>query len=173
MAETKSTEITNMFASPPVANPAGKDSGRVRVKQGTLEVANGGFDDDGDIIRLCTIPTNARILHIWIANDDHDGGTQSLVNLGLCELGDADAAGTIVDEDAYATVITQFQAASGFVDLAFEARTIDNAGDAVWEDGGEASDPATMYEICLFQTATVSDDDDGGTVSYIVEYTID
>lgn len=167
MASTKSDQITNITATPPAMNRVAVDGGRLRVKTGTFETVAADFDADGDVLRLCRVPANAVIHQIWIANDDLDTGTDSVVNVGL-----QDKDGNIKDEDVYATLLTQFQAATAFTNVAFEARGINLAGQRVYQDAGDSDESEGEYEICIYQTATVSGAA-AGTVSYIVVYSVD
>ena len=173
MPTTTSTEISNVHARPQVANAAGKDGGRVRIKQGNMEVADGDFDANDDVIRLCEIPTNAVIISIEIGSDALDAGSHSIINVGLSTRGaDASTAGTIKDEDTYATLVTTWQSATALTEVTNEARDINEQGNAVWQDAGDSADPQAIYEICVYQTAA-GGTDAAGTAVYRVLYAID
>lgn len=166
-----------------VDSEAAKDRGavngnRLRVITGTLEVTGTSFDADGDVVVLCPLHIDDVVHEIHIANDDLDGGTDSIYNLGLY----VDADGTDVqDEDAYATLVTGLQSARAFTEEAFEARNIDNAGESVWQDAGYADRAAALAAteafrgrlfLALTQTATVASAQTG-TLSFRVVYSSD
>lgn len=163
---TDSALITNAVAVPAVANSVSVDGGRVRSKKGTFEVTAAQVTDDGDILRLCRIPTNAVIDSIEIASDalGASGGT---ANVGLYE-----TDGTLVDEDAYASAITLLQAGGAMTRVENEARDISKVGQKVWQDGGLTSDPGGLLDICITIAATMGTPA-AGTVSFNVRYTVD
>lgn len=172
----KGSAITDSQAA---KNRGALDGNRLRVKAGVVAIADGDFDADGDVIVLCPLHIDDVVHQIWIANDDLDSGSDSSVNLGLY----VDAAGTDVEsESAYASnVTTQFQAATAFTDLAFEARGIEKAGQAVWEDAGYSDRDAALAAteafrgrlfLALTQTAAVTTDA-AGDVSFFVVYSSD
>lgn len=191
MAVTQSKFVDNILAqgSARTDSTAAKDAAseygnKLRRVIGTLEIADGDFDADDDVVVLCALPIDAVLHAAYFAFDELDAGTDSLVNLGLY----TDAAGTDAqDEDCYATVVTTFRSAttatdfpSGAPNLAFEARGIQLAGQKVWEDAGYSDRDAALAEadqgqlyLALTQTATVSDDSGGGTLTFLVEYSAD
>lgn len=166
-----------------VDSEAAKDRGavngnRLRAITGTVEVTGTNFDADGDVVVLCPLHIDDVVHEIHIANDDLDGGADSIYNLGLY----SDAAGTQVeDEDYYATLVTGLQSARGFTEERFEAANIDDAGQSVWQDAGYASREAALAAteafrgrlfLALTQTATVASPNTG-TISFKVYYSSD
>ena len=178
MANTNSTEVSNRWASPRVANTAGTDQGKLRIKQGSVEVTAANFDADGDTIRLCELPSNAAVKSIMIGCDDVDGGSNTAFNVGLYNIGTASATlGSIVDEDCYASAVTYGQTAQALTEVQHEAAptNLDRVGQKVFLDGDSTltADPNVMYELVLTQThANVSGMVDG-TYAYQVVYAID
>ena len=154
---------------------------KLRIMTADLEIADGAFDADGDVVVLCPLHIDDVVHSLTFGFDEHDAGTDSLVNIGLY----VDAAGTDVeDEDAYASAVTTFRAASATfgTNLAFEARGVEKAGQSVWEDAGYATRAAALAAteafrgrlfLALTQTATVSDDSGGGTLAFQVVYSSD
>jgi hypothetical protein len=177
MATTKGAIVTLMDAEPRQRLERGTINAKSRIFRDTAAVADGDFDADGDVVYLAEVPSNAKIVSIKIANDDLDAGTDSLVNVGLYNgqqsftdsTATSYAAGAVIDEDCYATVVTGFQAATGFTEYAFEARDINAVSNYVWEDAGLPEDPGTPLRIAITQTAAVTTDA-AGDVSIIVEY---
>ena len=115
----------------------------------------------------------AVIISIEIGSDALDAGSHSIINVGLSTRGaDASTAGTIKDEDTYATLVTTWQSATALTEVTNEARDINEQGNAVWQDAGDSADPQAIYEICVYQTAAVTTDA-AGTAVYRVLYAID
>lgn len=142
------------------------ERGRQRILQGLIELAAADLTS-GDIVLLAGIPSGASVVRLEIANDDLDTATTVTFNLGLYN----DIAGTeAADADVYATAVAQFQAASGFVDLAFEARNIDKTGQQVWQDAGVTSNDNKERFIGITFTATGTT---AGTVAYRITYVTD
>lgn len=166
--ETTSDLIDNAAASPIVKASHQAYGGQMQVIAGTVAVADGDFDADGDEIHLCRIPANAMVHEIILFNDDLDSGTDSAVNVGLLE-----PDGTIADEDAYASAITTFQTANTTgVNVANEARNITTIGvNRVYDDAGDSEGDFRYYIIALVQTAAVTTDA-AGDISFIVRYTV-
>jgi len=164
MATTKSNLVTNLDAVPTVFNDVGLSGGRVRVAMDNFEVASGDFDADGDIIRLCRLPANARVLSIKLWNDAM--GSSSAPNAGIYPTN----SDTASDEDFYATAVDTSSAVTG-TELRFEAADISTAGDKLWENAGASSNPGGHYDIALTQTASATAT--AFTVAFEVLYTID
>lgn len=168
MASTDSTLISNLATDPVTLNDMGLISGKTRVAHGTVAVADGDFDADGDYIRLARIPATARITSIKLYNDDMDTGTDSVFNVGLYK-----TDGTVADEDCFATLLTTFQAANtAGVEARFDA-DITNIDDRLYTLAGDSDDSEGYYDVVLTQTATVSNDNGGGDVTFVIEYVID
>ena len=169
MTTKNSTLVSNFEASPKVYNPAYQHHGRVRVAQGTLELATTDIDNN-DVIMLVPLPVGVSITSIKLAADDLDsGGSPSLTfNVGLYQ-----TDGTVKDEDCYASAITLGQAATAFTEYAFEARNINLCGQRVWEDAGDSSQPsdAQYYLAVTVQAAAATAA--AGDMSFIVEYVVD
>lgn len=181
MASTKSVNLTNLDASPRTLLESGSAVGKMRVYMDTVAVADGDFDADGDIVYLAEVPSNAKIASIKVFNDDLDAGTDSAVNVGIynggtkftSSAGTSYAASGLIDEDAYATAITTFQAANtAGVEVAFEARNINAVANYVWEDAGLPEDPRVPLRIALTQTAAVTTDA-AGDISVVVTYVVE
>jgi hypothetical protein len=178
MANTDSTEVTNLLADPSVRTPVGQWGGRVRVAMGNFEVATSDLTADNDTVRLTRLPANARPLAIWIGNDDLESGgtTASAVNIGLFEPTATPAVATAADEDCFATASAILQAATvlGSVNLLDEAGAgaLANVGDPLYTWAGDSAGDFAEYDIVITQTATTSNAA-AGTIAYVIEYTID
>ena len=183
---SNSNLIANNVLVPSVNNDVAESGGRMRMITGTVSVADSEFDATTDVIRICRIPANAVIHNIIISCEDMDGGTDSLADLGVWEVGDTSfatvATGTAVNADCYLDGSTIFRAAVAQVDCRFVDGGVNNAqlgnttaGQRVWEDAGVTTDPGGgMYELVFQQMATVSADGTGPfDIAFQILYTVD
>jgi len=181
MASTKSVNLTLLDTSPRSLLESGSAVGKLRVFMDTVAIADGDFDADGDIVYLAEVPSNAKIVSIKTFSDDLDAGTDSAVNVGLYNggtkfttSGGTDyAADALIDEDAYASAVTTFQAAdTAGTEHAFEARNVNAVNNYVWEDAGLSEDPRVPLRVALTQTAAVTTDA-AGDVTVVVTYVVE
>ena len=149
-----------------------QQGGKVRVISGILTVA--GTDlQDGDVNRLCRIPSAARVHGIYFANTDLDSGSGALaVNVGLQE---TDA--TLLDEDCFADGITQFQGAvtnmnTNTVGIITGGTNPDDFHKRAWERAGKTADDGKQMDM-VFIPKTSADTGAAGNVAFRVEYTLD
>ena len=164
MANVNTTLITNFEADPQVANAVQELHGVKRVAQGTIALASGDLSAS-DTVMLAPVPTNASITSIKLFNDDLDSGSTI-----TCDVGIFNTSATAVDDDAYASAITDLRAAvTTGTEVAFEARDINKMGNKVWEDAGVSSDPSGYYYIGLTFDAA---GDTAGDLSFIIEYIV-
>lgn len=171
MVTQDSNLIANAVATPPTLTDVGQAGGRIRVVVDSFEMnaaGSTGVDADGDDLRLCRLPSNARIIQFWVAADDLDSGSNVSFNFGM-----AKTDGTIVDEDEFASA-KDFQSAIAPVDILFEAAATDISAwqSTLWERAGESTDPSIMYDIVAYQTAA-SSGLQAGTFAFMIMYTVD
>ena len=142
MANVNTTLVSNLLASPQVANPSRTLHGTKRTAMGTIALAAGDLSAT-DTVMLAPIPSNAGIVSIVLYNDDIDSGT----------------------------AITTFRGAvaGAGTDVTFEARAIEKHGQAVWEDAGLSADPGGYLFIGLLFDAA---GDTGGDLSFTIEYVV-
>ena len=169
IAALDSTDGADQFVAPR------ETGGRVRVASGSVNVVGTDFDEIGDTIALCRLPHNAQMLSLKIAANDMDGGSQSLVDIGIYPAG-VNTVADAVDADCYVTDTTDFQTLTLLTEYRFEAIALTPGTDAtrkLWQDAGVASDPGPrQYDIVMTQAAAVS----GPTtadVSFIIQYVVD
>jgi hypothetical protein len=164
MANVNTSLVSNFEASPQVMNASHELHGVKRVAQGTIALAAGDLSAS-DTVMLAPVPTNASITSIKLFNDDLDSGTTN-----TCDVGIYNTDAVAVDDDAYASAITDLRAAvTTGTEVAFEARNINAMGQQVWEDAGASSDPGGYYYIGLVFDAA---GDTGGDLSFIIEYVV-
>jgi len=175
MATVTSDLITNFDAG--TRADAREFHGRVRSVMGHKALGTGDIDDD-DEVHLCLIPMDARIVSIKVYNDDLDsnGSPTLTANLGLYYGGNNGLGvtkGGVIDEDCYATAVTDLQAANtAGVELAFEARDIANVGQEVWEDGGLSANPGGFARVGFKMSANPATAA-AGDVVLVVQYVRD
>jgi hypothetical protein len=167
MSTKNSDIIANYEAVPSVVNRTQEFHGRLRVAQGSLELATGDLALN-DLVMLVPLPANASVASIRLAADDLDSGSVAL----LWDVGLYTKDGVVVSADCYASDITLGQAATAFTEYAFEARNISACGQMVWEDAGATSDPGGIYYVGML-VATAPATAAAGTLSFIIEYVID
>lgn len=178
MATTVATEVSNRYASPPSKNPVGIDGGRVRIAMGTIALAAADIDADGDIVLLAQLPAQARLISIKVACDTLDTGTDVAFNCGLYEpTTDGSTAGTLVDENVYASAVALGQSAAGsaFTELlgeSLDTDVMDGFGEQLYETAGDAQGEFAHYDIALTQTAAASGAT-AGDLAYQILYSID
>ena len=165
MANVNTDIVTNFVAVPQVKNSSQQLHGVKRIAQGTIALAVGDLSA-GDTVMLAPVPTNASISSIKLFNDALDSASTNTCDVGLWT-----TAVAAVDDDCYASAITDLRAAvvTG-TEVAFEARNINTMGQKVWQDAGVSSDPGGVYYVGLIFDAA---GDTAGDLSFIIEYTVD
>ena len=157
---TKNTDlVTNFEATPATLNDVAELHGRVRIAQGTVELAAGDSDDD-DIVMLAPIPSNATVPHLYIGSDTFGGSCT--FNVGIYT-----TAGVVKDEDVFATAVAD---AAALADVRHEAADINTCGQKMYELAGDSTDPGGYYYVAATMAAA------GGTVgtmSFIIHYVVD
>ena len=169
MANKNTTLVSNMLALPQVASPAGTLHATKRVAMGTVALVADDLSAN-DTVMLAPVPSNAAIVTIKLFNDDLDSGTTNTCDVGV--FSESDGTFTALDDDAYASAITDLRAAVTGVgtDVTFEARNIDKLGQRVWEDAGQSEDPGGHLFIGLTFDAAGNT---AGDLSFVIEYVVD
>ena len=157
---TKNTDlVTNFEATPPTLNDVAELQGRLRIAQGTGELAAGDSDDD-DVVMLAPIASNATVPHLYIGSDTFGGSCT--FNVGIYT-----TAGVVKDEDVFATAVAD---AAALADVRHEVANIDTCGKKMYELAGDSTDPGGFYYVAATMSAA------GGTIgtmSFIIHYVID
>jgi len=181
MATAKGIEITKLDATPRGLMEAGSGTGKVRVFMDTIAAGTGDIDDD-DVIMLAEVPSNSKIISIKLYNDDLDGGSGLVTDIGLYNGGtkfnDTDASATayaaeaLIDRDCYGTLSTDLRAAvTAGTEFRFETLNINTVANFVWEDGGLTSDPGVPLRIAL-TIETVAGSAAAGDITMVVQYVV-
>lgn len=163
---TKSTEMTNLLAAPPVLTNGYIAQGNFKEHVATLEVA--AADVDGSVYAFCALPSNARVSSLEYANDAIAGGTS--YDIGLYTV-DRDGTITAVDVDNFASAVVMTSAATGWVDATFEQdiTDIDKVEKRLFERDGIAlaADPKVTYILAMTANTVGTA---AGTISVRVRY---
>jgi len=181
MATAKGIEITKLDATPRGLMEAGSGTGKLRVFMDTIAAGTGDIDDN-DVIMLAEVPSNSKIISIKLYNDDLDGGSGLVTDIGLYNGGtkfnDTDASATayaaeaVIDRDCYGTLSTDLRAAvTAGTEFRFETLNINTVANFVWEDGGLTSDPGVPLRIAL-TIETVAGSAAAGDITMIVQYVV-
>jgi hypothetical protein len=143
VADTRSTELQNKVASPPVLNLAGNDAGFIRTSKGKVEVA--AADDDNSTYGFCEIPSNAILSNIWLKNDAIAGGTD--YNIGLRETQDNGSDTISGGANLFGDAVDMSSARVTPNDILHENLDINNYNKRAWELLGLTEDPRKNYEL--------------------------
>lgn len=163
-ANTKSTEVTNADATPPVKTHCSISHGRLHEKVATVEIA--AADDAASVYRMCRVHSSWRLSELTMFNDAITSG--SAYDLGLYDI--AANGGAAVDDNAYADAVSLTSASLTGVQLLFEggsAKGVEDIEQFVWQDAGLSSDPNKWYDLCFTGDTPGSG---AGTVSLRVRY---
>ena len=131
----KSTAITNRDAGDKIAN----------FLEGTLKecvgVVEAGASDTSSTLRMCQVPSWARISQIQLYSDDV--GNAGAVIIGIYQT--TANGGAVVDADLFSSAVDVNTAALNGSDVTYEAGTsganIDDAQKQLWQQLGLSTDP--------------------------------
>lgn len=170
MSNTNSNLMANFVADPRVHNEVTAEYGRKRSIADQFEVDSADLTDT-DVIHLCAIPSNARILSILLANDDL-AATALAADVGLRneDLSQISAAiDSVFDADS-----TQLQAAVAGpgTEQRYIVPDINTRLQKAWELAGLAEDPGGHLVLCMPIT-TSAGTPASGTLSFDVEIVVD
>lgn len=166
----KSTMVTNFEAIPQVMNTLVNQ----KVIVDKIALLTTSMDDVGDIILMCPIESNAKIIRIGVLNDAL-AASGLAYNVGLYYSGiggsqkkNGKTSGTVVDADNIGTAVAFSTARLVLGDLRFEADDIVNVSKEMWEVAGLTEDPGGHFYIGL-TCSTVATTPAAGDIVMIVE----
>jgi len=147
----KSTFITNLDASPSVANSAGEGGpGRLQSVEGSaVAVASSSADATYQLVR---IPSNCKVKEIKFESAAQGAGS---FDLGLYYATDGEnkaptalLAAAAIDQDFFATVI-DCSSAVAITDVTNESGTytIDKRTQPIWQAVGLTADPGGYFDV--------------------------
>jgi hypothetical protein len=162
-ANTKSTEVTNADATPPVKTHVSVSHGRLHTKVGTIEIA--AADDAASVYRMCRVHSSWRLDEITRYNDAITSGTG--FDLGLYDI--TEAGGAAVDDDLFASGISLASESKTGVNDQFESASIniDDIEKPIWELLALSADPGKWYDLAYTGDTPGSG---AGTLSVRVRY---
>jgi hypothetical protein len=164
VANTKSTIITNLDATPAVKNPLYLMGGVVREAVGTVEIA--AADCDTSVYRMVRVHSSWRIANIIRYNDAITSGAD--FDVGLYET--AENGGAVKNINCFADAVSLASGVVVGVEDLFEAGAdegVEDLGKRVFEFAGETTDPNRFYDLC-YTGVTVGSG--AGTLSVRVQY---
>ena len=141
VANTKSTEVTNADATPPVKTHVSVSHGRLHEKVGTVEIA--AADDAASVYRMVRVHSSWRVSEIKRFNDAITSG--SAYDCGIYDT--AENGGAAVDADLFGADITLVSASVVGVEDTFEALNIDKIEKPLWELLALSADPGKWYDL--------------------------
>lgn len=166
----KSTMVTNFEAIPQVMNNLVNQ----KVIVDKIALLTTSMDDVGDVILMCPIESNAKIIRIGVLNDAL-AASGLAYNVGLYYSGiggsqkkNGKTSGTVVDADNIGTAVAFSTARLVLGDLRFEADDIVNVSKEMWEVAGLTEDPGGHFYIGL-TCSTVATTPAAGDIVMIVE----
>lgn len=161
-----STQITNRDASPRVKSNSRISRGALLCSMGVC--ATTAADDIGSKYKLCSVPSNARVLALLLSCTSL--GTAGAADIGLYRT--TDDGGAVVDADFFASAVALTSALSNS-DVTTEANGAnasigkDDMEKPLWEILGLSADPRIDYDVvATVTTATV----DAGNIALQVMY---
>lgn len=143
MANVNSTWIGNAVAVPPVFTDAAESVGNLKEAIGVATVS--ATQASGDTIRMCRVPSNARISEVLLTTGD--ATTAGAINIGVWKT--AGDGGAVVDADLFASALALTGGPFTNSDQTFESGEYTYAESALplWEVLGLSADPNLMYDI--------------------------
>ena len=158
MTTKNSDLIANLEALPQVANNAQELGGVKRIAQGNVAL-DAGDSTDNDIVMLAPLPTHATLTSVRVGSDNLGGSCTYNVGFYTDE-------GTVVDEDALATLVAD---GAGLAELRYEAADLNTTGQQVWELPDQSPYPSGPYYLAPPFNATGLT---AGDMAFIVEYVV-
>jgi len=144
---TKSTRVSNADAAPRIMDMPNVNHGKIRRVTGTLEAVSG--DSIASIYRLVRVHSSWSIVSIRLYCD---AITTCAGDIGLYRVS-GEASGVVVAVAAYASAQSLATAITEGTNVAFEARDVIKAGNAVYQDAGLTTDPNLWYDLAITLTA--------------------
>lgn len=168
---TKASSLFNALDAAADAPSADVLGGRVRVAMAAFNDLPTADMTDGDILKICPLPSNARIISIKMSNEDADASATDLV----FDLGLYDQDGTVRDVDCFVDGGTTLQGAANNTELFPPVDMDAHFGKRVWEQTSNGTahttDPRSYLDLCLtFISGTEAGTPD---INFTVLYVLD
>ena len=166
---TKASTLFNALDNQVSSPSADVLGGRVRVAMCLFDDLATTDLEAADILKICPLPSNARLISIQMSNTDlDDNGSPALdFHLGLY-----DQDGNALDNDVYVNQGTQLQAAASNSELLPPVDLDADFGKRVWEQADLTEDPRSFIDLCL-TIDTVAATPAAGDIAFTVLYVVD
>ena len=177
-ANLKSTSITNLDASPRVANTSGDGAVARLLSVNDVLPAMTTAGTAGGIMRAVRIPSNCYVKEVYWR-------VQTTVTTADCDVGlyysdvadgtsatNVAASGTAIDADFFAAALDVKTASIlGWTACTFESAVYTAAKmmQPIWQAAGVSSDPKGFFDVCFTNTSTT---DGAPILSMRVDYTM-
>lgn len=141
--------LANTYATPPIANQTGDDTGSVETKIAIATIPVVGTDLAGSVYGFCQV--NSGDIPITIAF----GGTAltaGAVSVGLFEVNSLTPAQSVTANNHLFTTSVNLASAVAPADCRFTNLSVTTAGQRIWQLLGLASDPQKTYDLAGFST---------------------
>jgi hypothetical protein len=144
MADLKSAHITNATATPIVKTNAVIGAGLMYEASGVVAPAADQADDT--IMRMCRVPSNARISQVLL--NAADATTGGAIDIGVYQT-EANG-GAVVDRDLFASALALTGGPFKNSDQTYESDeyTVAESEKPLWEVLGLSADSQREYDIC-------------------------
>jgi hypothetical protein len=146
VVNTKSTQITNADATPPVINNSAIVKGKELVASATVSTV--ATDNTTSVYRLVRLPSNAVVSSIMLFNGDLDSAASGTWDIGLLQTLANGGTATGADVDLFATAIATFQSENKTgTEVRFETLAITTINQTLWELLGLSADSQREYDL--------------------------
>lgn len=162
VVNTKSSQITNMEATPNVINSSQLAAGRVRQKRAVASAVSG--DSIGSTYRFFRVKSNDIMSQLLLSCT---AITTCAGDVGLYDT--AANGGAVVDADFFASAQALSSALSN-TDITRESGvvTVANMEKPIWQALGLSADPQKEYEVVVTLTAAAGSNGDMALIGHIV-----
>lgn len=157
------TLLVNTYATPPVANASGVDSGMLQVKAATCAIPAVATDLANSVYTFCQVASNDILTSVEFGSTALTAGA---ISLGLFVSNSLTVAATNSDH-LFATSINCASAVAP-ADKRFTNLSVTTGGQRVWQLLGLSSDPGTVYDLAAYSTTAATA---AGTLYCKVQYT--
>lgn len=163
MANTDSTTVTNLEATPSSVANSATLYGKQRAMVETFEIA--AADDDGSTYTFFPVPLDARIDDLQVVNDAITGGTD--YDIGFYKITDNNL-GVAIDADILCDGQSMATARTSWTSVLYEGTSAEDQGDVtdrLWQMLGYASVAAARIANPTNQVYMVATANTVGTVA--------
>jgi len=166
---TKASTLFNALDNQVSAPSADVLGGRVRVAMCLFDDLATTDLEAADILKICPLPSNARLISIQMSNSDLDGSGSPALDY---HLGLYDQDGNALDNDVFVNQGTELQGPASNSELLPPVDLDADFGKRVWEQADLTEDPRSFIDLCL-TIDTVAATPAAGDIAFTVLYVVD